>query len=133
MKNIFHSLKFDQNGLIPAIAQDYESGQVLMMAFMNKEAVIQSLKTDIAHYFSRSRQKLWKKGETSGNVQEIKKILLDCDGDTILLQVKQKGKFGAIACHTGRKSCFFYDVASDGALTINQDILANEEDLYGKK
>ena len=91
------------NGLVPVIVQDVDTNEVLMLAYMNKEALELTKKTGYAHYFSRSRNKLWKKGENSGNTQEVKEILIDCDNDTILLKVKQNG----VACHTGRKSCFF--------------------------
>lgn len=95
-------LKFDEKGLIAAIAQDYESGEVLMQAFMNREAVEKTLETGYAHYYSRSRQTLWKKGETSGHTQKVVTAFLDCDKDCILLKVRQKG----VACHTGTYSCF---------------------------
>jgi len=95
---------FEKNGgLVPVIVQDVDSNEVLMLAYMNEEALNLTQKTGFAHYFSRSRNKIWKKGESSGNTQEVKEILVDCDNDTILLKVKQKG----VACHTGRKSCFF--------------------------
>ncbi|MBI3756300.1 MAG: bifunctional phosphoribosyl-AMP cyclohydrolase/phosphoribosyl-ATP diphosphatase HisIE [Deltaproteobacteria bacterium] len=96
-------IKFDKNGLAPAIAQDYLAGDVLMMAYMNKEALEKTLSTGRAHYFSRSRNKLWLKGETSGNFQEVKAIYYDCDEDAILLKINQTG----VACHTGERSCFF--------------------------
>ncbi len=95
-----------QGGLIPAVAQDYFSKEILMLAFMNEEALKKSIESGFAHYFSRSRQKLWKKGETSGNFQEIKDIFFDCDNDSILLKVIQKGP----ACHTGHKTCFYSKV-----------------------
>ena len=95
-------LKFDEKGLIAAIAQDYESGEGLMEAFMNREAVEKTLETGYAHYYSRSRQTLWKKGETSGHTQKVVTAFLDCDKDCILLKVRQKG----VACHTGTYSCF---------------------------
>jgi len=91
------------NGLVPVIVQDVDTNEVLMLAYMNEEALELTQKTGYAHYFSRSRNKLWKKGESSGNTQEVKDIFIDCDNDTILLKVKQNG----VACHTGRKSCFF--------------------------
>ena len=95
---------FEKNGgLVPVIVQDADTNEVLMLAYMNEEALKLTQKTGFAHYFSRSRNKLWKKGESSGNTQEVREILTDCDSDTILLKVKQKGP----ACHTGRKSCFF--------------------------
>ena len=89
-------------GLVPVITQDASTKEVLMLAYMNKEALELSLSTNIAHYFSRSKQRIWKKGESSGHIQDIVEILLDCDDDTILLKVNQTG----VACHTGRKSCF---------------------------
>lgn len=96
-------------GLVPAIAQDSVSGEVLMLGFMNEEALNLSLKTGFAHYFSRSRDKIWKKGETSGHTQKIDEIYLDCDNDTVLLKVTQKG----VACHTGKKTCFFKRLEKD--------------------
>ena len=91
-------------GQLPAIAQDYESGEILMQAYMNEESWNETLRCGYAVYYSRSRKELWKKGATSGNLQEIKEIRLDCDLDSILLKVKQ---IGGIACHTGKRSCFF--------------------------
>ena len=91
------------DGLIPVVTQEATTGDVLMLAYMDKEAVELTMDTNIAHYFSRSKQRIWKKGESSGHIQEVEDILLDCDNDTILLKVKQTG----VACHTGRKSCFF--------------------------
>ena len=99
-------IKYNQDGLVPAIAQDIATGEVLMLAYMNEEAVRLTLEKHIAHYYSRSRQKLWLKGETSGNIQEVKGFYYDCDGDTILLKVNQIG----VACHTGNYSCFFNEV-----------------------
>jgi phosphoribosyl-AMP cyclohydrolase len=96
-------LKFNKEGLIPAIVQDYNTGQVLMLAYMNKEAFARTLKTKKCVFFSRSRRKLWIKGETSGHIQIVKEILVDCDEDAILIKVKQKGG----ACHTGFYSCFY--------------------------
>lgn len=90
-------------GLIPVVTQEVDTNEVLMLAYMDKEALELTLKTNIAHYFSRSKQRIWKKGESSGHIQEVIDILIDCDDDTILLKVKQTG----VACHTGRKSCFF--------------------------
>jgi phosphoribosyl-AMP cyclohydrolase len=97
-------VKFDKDGLIPAIAQEHTTGEILMFAFMNAESLQLTFETQKAVYFSRSRNKLWFKGEESGNEQIIKEILTDCDKDVILLKIEQKG---GIACHTGRKSCFF--------------------------
>lgn len=98
------------DGLIPAIAQDYESGEVLMLAYMNKEAWELTCSTNIAHYWSRSRNKLWKKGESSGHFQNVKEIRVDCDNDTVVLKVEQ---IGGAACHKGYKSCFFRKVEGE--------------------
>ncbi len=106
MAEILKKLKFDQNGLIPAIAQDAKSGEVLMMAWMNEESLKLTISSGFATYFSRSRKSLWKKGDTSGHVQEVVSIKADCDFDCILLSVNQMGA----ACHTGSKNCFFNEV-----------------------
>lgn len=111
-------------GLVPVITQDYLSNEVLMLAYMDKEAYDLSIKTNYAHYFSRSKNRLWKKGETSGHTQEIQEILLDCDNDTILLKIKQNG----VACHTGRKSCFFTNVKTN---EIISDIEVDTKSTYG--
>jgi len=100
---ILNEVKFDERGLIPAIIQDVEGGQVLMMAYMNRDSLEQTLLTGFTHFFSRSRNKIWKKGEESGHLQRVKEILYDCDGDTILVKVEQE----VAACHTGHRSCFF--------------------------
>ncbi len=97
-------LKFDEKGLIPAIIQEANTGEVLMVAYMDKKAVEMTLSTGFTHFWSRSRKKYWKKGETSGNVQEVKEVLYDCDEDTLLVKVIQRGKG---ACHTGERTCFF--------------------------
>lgn len=97
------NLKFDEKGLIPTITQDFETGEVLMFAFSNKEAVEKTLELNTVHYFSRSRNELWHKGETSGHFQHVKEILYDCDCDCLLIKVKQDGA----ACHTGKRSCFY--------------------------
>ena len=97
------NLKFDKNGLIPVIAQDYENGQVLMLAYANKEAVELTLEKGTVHYYSRSRQELWHKGDTSGHFQHVKEIYFDCDADALLIKVIQDGA----ACHTGKRSCFY--------------------------
>ncbi len=106
-ENLFNLIKFNDKGLICAIAQDFQSNEVLMMAFMNKESIKITLETGFVCYFSRSRNKLWKKGETSGQLQELQEMLLDCDGDALLLKVKQLGQPFGVACHTGRKKLFF--------------------------
>lgn len=115
--SLLDSIEWDKNPLIPAIAQDHKSGEVLMLAYMDKEALELTQKSRVAHYFSRSRQRIWKKGEESGNIQNVKEILLDCDSDTILLKIEQTG--GA-ACHTGRRSCFFKSI--DQEKTISEPI-----------
>ena len=103
VSELIKNIKFDEKGLIPVIVQDYKTGKVLMLAYMNEEALIKTLQTKEAWYWSRSRNKLWHKGETSGNIQKVLNIKLDCDGDTLLLIVDQKGP----ACHTGNYSCFY--------------------------
>ncbi len=121
-------LKFNNDGLIPAIAQQHDTGEILMMAWMNKDAIEETLKTKRVCYWSRSRQELWRKGESSGNGQSLVDFRLDCDGDTILLFVDQKG----VACHTGRRNCFFYSVTEEGTEIIS-DVEMSPEDMYGKK
>ncbi len=116
-------------GLLPVIAQDFQSGRVLMLAWINEDAWNMSLRTGEAHYWSRSRNKLWHKGESSGNIQIIKSIRLDCDNDAILFLVKQEG--GA-ACHTGRQSCFFREW-KDGKLNICCDQVFDPIQVYGKE
>lgn len=108
--NFYDLLKFDSNGLIPAIIQEESTGRVLMMAWMNRVSLEKTIATGKTHFWSRSRQKLWMKGETSGHVQQVKQIAFDCDGDTLLIQVEQVGP----ACHEGYKSCFFRTVNPDG-------------------
>jgi phosphoribosyl-AMP cyclohydrolase len=123
-------LNFEKgNGFIPAIAQDSETGQVLMMAFMNQEAWEKTLATGKVHYWSRSRNELWFKGGTSGHVQVVKELFVDCDGDTILLKVKQ---LGGGACHTGYKSCFFQKIKEDGTIEICGEKGFNPEEVYKK-
>ena len=100
-------LKYDERGLIPAIIQDAKNGDVLMMAYMNKQSLKMSLETGYTHFWSRSRQKYWKKGETSGHLQEIREILYDCDEDTLLVKVIQHGSG---ACHTGNRTCFYRSI-----------------------
>lgn len=100
---ILKQVKFDENGLVAAIAQDHQTGEVLMMAWMNAESLEKTLESGQVHYWSRSRGSLWRKGETSGHTQTLKECLIDCDGDTILLKIEQVG----VACHTGERSCFF--------------------------
>lgn len=123
---ILAAIAFDPNGLVPAIAQQHDSGEVLMMAWMNREAVAETLATGRVCYFSRSRSRLWRKGETSGQVQHLRELRVDCDGDTILLLVQQDG----VACHTGRRNCFFRAVR-DGELVEIAAPLVDPAALYG--
>ena len=118
------TIDWNKNPLIPAIAQDAQTNEILMLAYMNEEAYNLTLETGYAHYFSRSKQRIWKKGESSNHTQEVKDVLLDCDADTVVLKIKQNG----VACHTGRKSCFFTSVMQ------NKIILDKEVDtdaIYG--
>ncbi len=115
-------------GLVPAVVQDYQTGDVLMLAFMNQDAWEATLATGQATYYSRSRQMLWIKGKTSGHLQLVQEIRVDCDDDTVLLKVKQ---VGGAACHTGHKSCFFKKVA-DGAVTIDSVPVFDPEEVYKK-
>src|SRR5262250_2671330 len=108
--SLFDNLKFDGNGLIPAIIQEQKSGRVLMMAWMNRASLEKTIETGKTCFWSRSRQQFWMKGETSGHTQAVKDIALDCDGDTLLIQVEQIGA----ACHEGYRSCFFTSVLNDG-------------------
>ncbi len=117
------------NGLIPAIAQDYKTSKVLMVAFINEESWEKSLETGEVHYWSRSRSELWHKGKTSGNVQKIKEIYVDCDNDTVLFKVEQVGH---AACHTGRETCFYQKVALNGEVAIVGEIIFDPEKVYGK-
>jgi len=127
MKTWLDELKWANNGLIPAVAQDKESGNVLMLAWMNREALQATVNEKRAVYWSRSRQQLWRKGEESGNVQKLHELRVDCDKDAILLIVDQ---IGGIACHTGRATCFYHN-ANDSTLEILEPIIKNPEDLYG--
>ena len=115
-------------GLVPAIAQDAQTGQVLMLAWMNREALEETLRTRRAVYFSRSRNKLWRKGEESGHVQEVRAVYVDCDADTVLLKVKQ---IGGAACHEGYASCFFRRVEGDGLTVIGERVFDPRE-VYKK-
>ena len=120
------ALKFDDQGLLPVIAQDAVTKDVLMVAWMNRNAVAETLRTGEAHYFSRSRQTLWRKGEQSGHVQHVKEIRLDCDGDVLLLFVDQ---VGGIACQTGRSSCFFR-VLRDQTWQEDLDVIKDPSEIY---
>jgi phosphoribosyl-AMP cyclohydrolase len=118
-------VRFDADGLVPAVAQDHATGAVLMLAWMNPEALAETIASGRVCYWSRSRQRLWRKGESSGQVQELKELLLDCDGDTLLLKVAQTG----VACHTGRRSCFFRALR-DGRLETVAEVIVDPKTLY---
>lgn len=126
-------VQFNSDGLVPVIAQDAKTGQVLMFAWMNAEALAETAKTGQAVYFSRSRQKLWRKGESSGNTQMVKSLQLDCDGDVILMKVEQQG---GIACHTGRAHCFYRTLDSLGSETgsweTTESVIRDPDDIYGR-
>ena len=118
------------DGLVPAVAQDCESGEVLMVAFMNAEAWELTLKTGIMHYWSRSRGKLWKKGESSGNVQQVRELRIDCDSDCVLAKVRQVGD---AACHTGYRSCFHLVVVGGGGTRVDGVKVFDPAAVYGEK
>ena len=120
------NVKWNSDGLVPAIAQDHQTGRVLMVAWMNRDALAETAQRGEAVYWSRSRKKLWHKGEESGHMQTVHEIRLDCDADVIVLQVKQRG---GIACHTGRESCF-YRVLKDGEWQTVDPVLKNPEQIY---
>ncbi len=123
MKNLANKVDWEKSELIPVIAQDYVTNEVLMLAYMNKEALELTIEKKTAHYFSRSRQKMWQKGESSGNFQIVKEILIDCDNDTLVLKIDQ---VGGAACHTGRKSCFFTNLLTNETdENINLEATAN--------
>jgi phosphoribosyl-AMP cyclohydrolase len=123
------AIKWDRDGLVPAIAQEAGSGQVLMVAWMNREALAETARTGQAVYWSRSRRKLWRKGEESGHVQTVREIRLDCDHDVVLLAVEQKG---GIACHTGRHHCFFQQLQGDRWVVV-EPVIKSESEIYGNK
>ncbi len=129
-EEIIKSIKFDSNGLIPAIVQDYKDNKVLMVAYMNKEALIKTFTTKLAHFYSRSRKKLWLKGEESGNIQKVKSIYLDCDNDCILIKVRQVGN---ASCHTGYRSCFYRKITDSGEFKIVEKKIFNPEEVYRRK
>ena len=121
------ALKWDADGMIPAIAQDRESGRVLMFAYMNRESLEETVRTGNAVYWSRSRGRLWRKGEESGHFQHVKEMRADCDGDVVLLSVEQEG---GIACHTGRRSCFFQKYFADGRWEAVEPVLKDPKEIY---
>jgi phosphoribosyl-AMP cyclohydrolase len=120
------TIAFDEGGLVPAIAQQHDSGEVLMVAWMNREAVTKTLGTGEVHYYSRSRKALWRKGETSGQTQKLVQFRIDCDGDTVLVLVDQSG----VACHTGRHNCFFNQVSAEG-IEVIAEVEIDPKRLYG--
>ncbi|MGI1679224.1 MAG: phosphoribosyl-AMP cyclohydrolase [Cellvibrionaceae bacterium] len=125
-ESFLDAIQWTQEGLVPAIAQDAETGRILMMAWMNREALSLTAQENRAVYWSRSRNKLWRKGESSGHEQEVKEIQLDCDADAIILKIEQKG---GIACHTGRESCF-YRVLNNNVWETVEPVIKNPEDIY---
>jgi phosphoribosyl-AMP cyclohydrolase len=126
--NWLNKVNWAQDGLVPAVAQEAGSGRVLMVAWMDREALQKTVQTGEVHYWSRSRKKLWHKGEESGHVQKVKSIRLDCDEDVILIEVEQ---VGGIACHTGRYSCFFQKL-DDGRWVTAEPVLKDPKDIYRK-
>jgi phosphoribosyl-AMP cyclohydrolase len=129
MQSFLDTVKFDKEGLVPAIAQDAETGKVLMLAYMNRKSLEITLKERKMCYWSRSRKELWRKGATSGNTQDVKEILIDCDGDALVFKVTQTGG----ACHTGYESCFFRKVEDDGSFQIVDKLMFDAEEAYRKK
>ncbi len=128
--SFYENLKFDANGLIPAIIQEQKTGRVLMMAWMNRASLEKTIESGKTHFWSRSRQKFWMKGESSGHTQAVKDISFDCDGDTLLIQVEQTGA----ACHEGYQSCFFRSIEDNGkTLRTTEPRLFTPEAIYGKK
>lgn len=125
---LLDKISFDRNGLVPAIAQQHDTGEVLMMAWMNRNSVLATLEEGQVCYWSRSRKKLWRKGETSGHIQRLVDFRIDCDGDTLLLLVDQTG----VACHTGRHNCFF-TAFREGEAEIISEVEVPPEEMYGSK
>jgi phosphoribosyl-AMP cyclohydrolase len=126
---LLQDIKWNEQGLIPVIAQDWQTGEVLMLAWMNSDALQRTISEGRAIYWSRSRQALWRKGEESGHVQYLKELRIDCDADTVLMKVEQ---IGGIACHTGRRSCF-YQCLEAGVWHVTDDVIKQPEDIYGNK
>jgi len=124
MQNTLNKVDWEKSSLLPVIVQEVGTNEVLMMAYMDRKALELSLTTKVAHYFSRSKQRIWKKGETSGHTQAIQELLLDCDNDTLLIKVIQEG----VACHTGRKSCFFTNIETGEAVS---DVEVDSAAMYG--
>ena len=126
--NFVNEVKFDEHGLVPVIIQDWKNNQVLMLAYMNAEALRMTVKSGKTHFWSRSRKQFWLKGESSGHTQEVKEIFFDCDSDTILMKVEQK----VAACHEGYRSCFFRKLENDTLVVVEEKIF-NESEVYGRK
>jgi phosphoribosyl-AMP cyclohydrolase len=124
-----HSIKWDSDGLVPVIAQDYKTNEVLMFAWMNEEALELTQKNKKAFYWSRSRKKIWEKGEESGHVQNVHEIRLDCDGDVVLLKIEQVEN---IACHTGRETCFYQKLDDKGVWINDHAAIKDPKDIYKK-
>jgi phosphoribosyl-AMP cyclohydrolase len=127
LSQVLDGLPWNADGLLPAIAQQHDTGEVLMMAWMNREALQETLRTGRVCYWSRSRRKLWRKGESSGQVQQLREMRFDCDGDTVLIKVDQTGP----ACHTGRRDCF-YNLVEGDAVVVDRAPLIDPETLYGR-
>ena len=124
-----HSIKWDSDGLVPVIAQDYKTNKVLMFAWMNEEALELTQKNKKAFYWSRSRKKIWEKGEESGHTQNVREIRLDCDGDVILIKIEQVEN---IACHTGRETCFYQRLDDKGIWVTDHVVIKEPKDIYKK-
>lgn len=124
-----HSIKWDSDGLVPVIAQDYKTNKVLMFAWMNEEALELTQKNKKAFYWSRSRKKIWEKGEESGHTQNVREIRLDCDGDVILIKIEQVEN---IACHTGRETCFYQKLDDKGTWVTDHVVIKEPKDIYKK-
>ncbi len=122
---VLDEIKFDDKGLIPAIVQDYQNGEILMLAYMNRESLQKTLSSGKTHFWSRSRQKFWLKGESSGHIQEVKEVFVDCDMDTLVFKVNQK----VAACHTGYRSCFYRKLEGD-ELTVTGEKVFEAGDVY---
>lgn len=128
MSTAIESLKFDEKGLIPAILQDKDTGRVLMFAFMNRESLAKTIETGLCHYWSRSRQKLWLKGETSGHLQRVHSLRTDCDQDVVLIEITQEG----VACHDGYRSCFYRKLEANEWKTVDKRDI-DPATVYGSK
>jgi phosphoribosyl-AMP cyclohydrolase len=126
--NLTSDIRWNEQGLVPAIAQDWQTGEVLMLAWMNREALELTISESRAIYWSRSRQAIWRKGEESGHIQKLIELRIDCDADTVLMKVEQ---LGGIACHTGRRSCFYRKREPDGWL-VTDETVRSPDDIYGK-